>query len=177
MSKNATKERLFEVTGRLDKTFKPKLNENTGDNMVYYFTNIWSKDQNVIDTINRYPEFKDRYSRYLSYDVNDWNAMSDQDLQNLWDEWAKDEQRIQPIGEQVTGAAQNPNMQSQDVTYTDNTYKVIAPILRRVRTVDQFPLAFKGWFSSLGYNPQASPLTVATAKLMVEKVMRELGYK
>ena len=27
MSKHATKERLFEVTGRLDKTFKPKLNE------------------------------------------------------------------------------------------------------------------------------------------------------
>jgi hypothetical protein len=31
MSKRATKERLFEVTGRLDKTFKPKLNENIFD--------------------------------------------------------------------------------------------------------------------------------------------------
>jgi len=176
MKKNATKERLFEVTGRLDKTFKPKLNESTGEEMIKYFTNIWSKDQNVIDTINRYPEFKDRYSRYLSYDVNDWNAMSDEDLQNLWDEWAKDEKRIQPIREQTPAAGYGTQTQVQ-AQYVDQTYKPIAPTLKRIRTVDQFPLAFKGWFSSLGYDPQASPLTIPQVRIAVENVMRELGYK
>jgi hypothetical protein len=115
MKNNSTKERLFEVTGRLDKTFKP-LNEE------------------VI------PE------------------------------------------QQVTAAAQTTNVQQTDMSspqtqYADSTYKMIAPVLKRIRTVDQFPAAFKSWFSSLGYKPQASPLTIAQVRLDIEQVMRELGYK
>jgi len=40
MSKYATKERLFEITGRLDKTFKPKLNEVSYANNVDEFKNL-----------------------------------------------------------------------------------------------------------------------------------------
>ena len=114
MKSNCTKERLFEITGRLDKTFKP-INEEI-------------------------------------------------------------------VPEEVTAAAQTTNVQQTDMPtpetqYADDTYKMIAPTLQRIRTVDQFPMAFKGWFSALGYKPQASPLTIAQVRIDVEQVMRELGYK
>ena len=114
MKNNSTKERLFEITGKLDKTFKLILNEEI-------------------------------------------------------------------VPEQVT-AAQSTNIQQTDMSspttqYADSTYKMIAPALKRIRTVDQFPMAFKGWFSALGYNPHASPLTITQVRLDIEQVMRELGYK
>ena len=40
MSKHATKERLFEVTARLDKTFKPRLNEVSYANNIEEFKNL-----------------------------------------------------------------------------------------------------------------------------------------
>ena len=110
MKKNATKERLFEVTSRLDKTFKKELG--------------------------------------LSEQVSG--------------------------AQQPLAAQQANNMQSPSTQYADDTYKMIAPALKRIRTVDQFPMAFKGWFAALGYNPQSSPLTIAQVRIDVEEAMREL---
>lgn len=109
MKKNDTKERLFEVTGRLDKTFNP-INETL-------------------------------------------------------------------VPEQAPAAGYGTQQQQPDVAYADQTYKMIAPALKRIRTVQQFPVAFKGWFAALGYNPQSSPLTIAQARIAVENAMKELGYK
>ena len=160
MKNNNTKERLFEVTGKLDKTFKPKLNED-------------------IDWGNIAKE---------KYGVQNWDTMNDIDKESLikqmektaeHDTWVKKEFGLP---EQVTAAAQTTNVQQTDMStpqtqYADQTYKMIAPALQRIRTVDQFPAAFKGWFSALGYKPQASPLTIAQVRIDVEQVMRELGYK
>lgn len=118
MKNNSTKERLFEITGKLDKTFKP-INEEIVPEQV-------------------------TAAQQTTYGAT-------------------------PVGQS--------NMQSPDTQYADNTYKMIAPALKRIRTVDQFPMAFKGWFSALGYNPQASPLTIAQVRIDVEQVMKELGYK
>ena len=115
MKNNSTKERLFEVTGKLDKSFKPISRE------------IIPEQQTTVG----------------------YGA--------------------QPVVQS--------NMQSPITQYADNTYKMIAPALKRIRTVDQFPMAFKGWFSALGYTPHASPLTIAQVRIDVEQVMKELGYK
>jgi hypothetical protein len=118
MKKNATKERLFEVITRLDKTFKPVLNEEILPEQVVTAAKIGAP-----------------------------------------------------------AVAGQPQAQSPDVQYADDTYKMIAPTLQRIRTIDQFPEAFKGWFSSLGYKPQLSNITVTQVRIDVEQVMRELGYK
>ena len=115
MKKNATKERLFEVIAKLDKTFKLVLNEEI------------------------LPE--------------------------------------EVTAAQTTIAGQSQMSQSPDVQYADQTYKMIAPTLQRIRTIDQFPAAFKGWFSMLGYKPQTSNITITQIRIDVEQVMRELGYK
>jgi hypothetical protein len=78
---------------------------------------------------------------------------------------------------QTTIAGQSAMTQSPDVQYADQTYKMIAPTLQRIRTIDQFPAAFKGWFSMLGYKPQTSNITITQVRIDVEQVMRELGYK
>lgn len=160
MKNNSTKERLFEVTGKLDKTFKPKLNEDID----------W-----------------DRIAKE-KYGIQNWDTLSNVDKENIikqmnqsseQDAWVKKEFGLP---EQVTAASQSyggqqANMQSPDTQYADSTYKMIAPALKRIRTVDKFPMAFKGWFTALGYNPQASPLTIAQVRIDVEEVMKELGYK
>ena len=111
--------------------------------------------------------------------------MKKNDKERLFEVTGRLDKTFKPINEQVTAAAQSygaqpvaqSNMQSPDTQYADQTYKMIAPALKRIRTVDQFPMAFKGWFSALGYNPQASPLTIAQVRIDVEQVMKELGYK
>jgi hypothetical protein len=186
-----SKQRLFEVMQRVAPNFTGKAlneDENTRQNMINYFNNIWSKDESAINMINRYPEFKDRYSRYLSYNINDWNAMSEEDLQNLWDEWAKDANRIQPISNNnkdlqeiapvvATSTATQQYGQQPDVKYVDSTYKTIAPALKQINTPEKFAGAFQGWFQYLGYTPQSDNITIQRVKMDVENVMKQLGYK
>jgi hypothetical protein len=107
--------------------------------------------------------------------------MKKSNKERLFEVTGRLDKTFKPINEEVT-AAQTTNVQQTDMStpqtqYADQTYKMIAPALQRIRTVDQFPAAFKGWFSALGYKPQASPLTIAQVRLDVEQVMRELGYK
>ncbi|MFA5207261.1 MAG: hypothetical protein WC428_01025 [Candidatus Paceibacterota bacterium] len=220
MKNNSTKERLFEVIGRLDKTFKPiedktiattyqlvtpesaeagdfsdqgwvnqegesmlpnkyeieegitvvdkavkflKDNGGTEPSSSQFHVGVW---YSTPDPDRDYKYIQTGEEKYYSYHLKGFTLEEEAEI------YKKIQEKEKIIPEQQTNM-----QQSQDVTYTDNTYKVIAPILRRVRTVDQFPLAFKGWFSSLGYNPQSSPLTIAQARIMVEQVMRELGYK
>jgi len=255
MKNNATKERLFEIIGRLDKTFKPKLNESP--------MNVVTNDAGEpIGTEEQPDNFESQEDDYQNdrpqqrkgignFNHIDWQMLHEQliintelqaahktsdgnlmtanagdftddegmlssDELNLLEEydlvyihdglpiieneqykdlnvfkakaqeiWNKELQSYNLAGghKQVhettaqTTNIQQTDMQSPQTQYADSTYKMIAPTLQRIRTVDQFPMAFKGWFSTLGYKPQSSPLTIAQVRLDVEQVMRELGYK
>jgi hypothetical protein len=89
MKNQNIKQRLFEVMGKIDKSFKPKL--------VDYFSDMWAKDKFVIQLINAIPELRDKYSKYLNLDINGWNSLSDDELKHLWDEWNVDSSRINEI--------------------------------------------------------------------------------
>jgi len=47
----------------------------------------------------------------------------------------------------------------------------------RIDTPVEFEDAFKVWFSSTGFHPEKSNLTISQAQVFVKKVMQELGYK
>jgi hypothetical protein len=173
MKNNGTKERLFEITGKLDKTFNPNpfdrftIQVNRPD---YQGTIKRNRDGWMLYDVTNSPEEAGPFGTLESlidyYDI-DKSQMTGDYVKNL--------------PEAVT-AAQTTNIQQTDMStpqtqYADSTYKMIAPTLQRIRTVDQFPMAFKGWFSALGYKPQSSPLTIAQVRIDVEQVMRELGYK
>jgi hypothetical protein len=173
MKNNSTKERLFEVTGKLDKTFNPNpfdrftIQVNKPD-----YQGIIKRDRNgwMLYDITNSPEEAGPFATLESlidyYDIEKSQLTGDY---------------VKNLPEQVTAAQstniQQTNMSSPTTQYADSTYKMIAPALKRIRTVDQFPMAFKGWFSALGYNPHASPLTITQVRLDIEQVMRELGYK
>lgn len=52
MKKNG-KQRLFEVMGRLDKTFKKNLNENVGNKKTFTL-NLWGEDDEVFFELDNY---------------------------------------------------------------------------------------------------------------------------
>jgi hypothetical protein len=87
-----TKERLFEVMGRLDKTFKPKLNESL--NLTQYFSNMWSKNDYVIAAIKNNHNLMDKYGKYLVYSPEQWDMVTDEELRNLWKSWTMDSNNL-----------------------------------------------------------------------------------
>jgi hypothetical protein len=240
MKKNATKERLFEVIARLDKTFKPVLNEEVlpaEDKKIVTTYQIvtpesaeqgdfadqgWENEEGESMLPDQYDEgitAVDKAVKFLQdnggsepsssqFNYGVWYSTPDSDHNNdyftkgiekyysfhLKGFTPEEEKAIfdkmkggKNLPEQVVGATQTTGQpavagqpavsQSPDVQYADQTYKMIAPTLQRIRTIDQFPAAFKGWFSSLGYSPQTSSITVSQIRIYVENVMRELGYK
>jgi len=235
MKKNATKERLFEVTARLDKTFKPVLNEEVlpaedkrittsyqtvtpesaeqGD----FADQGWENEEGESMLADQYDTEEgitavDKAVKFLKdnggnepsssqFNTGVWYSTPDPDHNNnyftkgeekyysfhlkgftpeeekaIFDKM-KNNVREEVTAAQTTIAGQSAMSQSPDVQYADQTYKMIAPTLQRIRTIDQFPAAFKGWFSMLGYKPQTSNITITQVRIDVEQVMRELGYK
>ena len=84
-------------------------------------------------------------------------------------------QEIAPIAANSTATQQYG--QQPDVTYADSTYKTIAPALKQINSPEKFAGAFKGWFQYLGFTPQAGNMTIQRARMDVENVLKELGYK
>jgi hypothetical protein len=242
MKKNATKERLFEVTARLDKTFIPKLNEEvlpTEDKKITtsyqtvtpesaeqgdFADQGWENEEGEsmipdqydaedgVTAVDKAVKFlKDnggnepsssQFNTGVSYSTPDPDHNDDYFTKGIEKYYSfhlkgftpEEEKAIfdkmktgRNLPEQAVGATQTTGQpavagqpavsQSPDVQYADQTYKMIAPTLQRIRTIDQFPAAFKGWFSMLGYSPQTSSITVSQIRIYVENVMRELGYK
>lgn len=60
-----------------------------------YFQKTWSTDDRVVIAVENDPYLKDKYRKYLNPEF-DWYSMSEQDLLNLWDEWAQDERSGKP---------------------------------------------------------------------------------
>jgi hypothetical protein len=80
-------------------------------------------------------------------------------------------QEDQPNSTQTTTGAQ------QTQQYADNKYKMIAPQLKLVNTVEKFAPAFQGWFQYLGYSPHQGNISIQRVRQDVEMVMKQLGYK
>ena len=70
---------------------------STQENLVDYFKNMWSKSEMTRDLVFNTNELFDKYKDYFEYTPEQWDAMSEPDLRTLWDEWSKDEQRIQDL--------------------------------------------------------------------------------
>lgn len=47
----------------------------------------------------------------------------------------------------------------------------------RINTAQEFPEAFKSWFSGLGYTPKNGAVNTANVLRAVSKAMKELGYR
>ena len=80
-------------------------------------------------------------------------------------------QEIAPVTAQPTSGTQ------QTQQYSSELYKMIAPQLKMVNTMDKFAPAFKGWFEYLGYSPKEANIDIQRVRMDVEEVMKELGYK
>lgn len=90
------KQRLFEVMQKVDNSFKPILNENSDDtrnSLINYLANIWSKDKYLLNKINSIPELKNKYYKYLNLDINGWNMLSDDELRQIYNNWAIDSEK------------------------------------------------------------------------------------
>ena len=48
---------------------------------------------------------------------------------------------------------------------------------QRINTAQEFPDAFKSWFSGLGYSPKNGAVNTANVLRAVTKAMKELGYR
>lgn len=80
--------RTLNTLNKLDKNAYI-LNEDK-ENLVDYFANTWSKDQNTVDTINGSHYLKNKYALYLNYSEDEWNMMSEEDLLKIWNAWDVD---------------------------------------------------------------------------------------
>ena len=80
-------------------------------------------------------------------------------------------QEIAPVTTQSTPGAQ------QTQQYSSELYKMIAPQLKMVNTIDKFAPAFKGWFEYLGYSPKEANIDIQRVRMDVEAVLKQLGYK
>jgi hypothetical protein len=80
-------------------------------------------------------------------------------------------EEIAPIAPTPTAGAQ------QTQQYASGSYKIMANQLKLVNTIDKFAPAFKDWFQYLGYSPQAGNMTVQRARMDVEAILKQLGYK
>lgn len=74
---------------RLDKTFKPVLNENY-DQLLDYFQNMWSKSEEVKKLILSNDYLRNKYVQYVD-PAFDWTALGEDELRRIWDEWSVDE--------------------------------------------------------------------------------------
>lgn len=54
-----------------------------------YFYKIWSNDIYTINLINSCSKLKQKYNKYLTFSLKEWNKLTKNELQNLWDEWKK----------------------------------------------------------------------------------------
>lgn len=88
-----SKQRLFEVMGRLDKTFKPKLNESPENNqeeydeLVGFMMEWWSKKEDNIRTLNSSKYLRDTFGKYFQYTENDWRRLSYDEIKNIGTQW------------------------------------------------------------------------------------------
>ena len=72
--KKDSRTRLYEVMERLDKTFKPVLNENY-DQLLDYFMNMWSTSEEVKKLILSNDYLTSKYAQYVD-PAFDWTALS-----------------------------------------------------------------------------------------------------
>jgi len=84
-----SKQRLFEVMGKVDETFKPRLFESR-DYLLDYFKTMWSTSEEVKRLINSSGYLLKKYGQYID-PAFDWDALSDEQLKWVWDEWSVDE--------------------------------------------------------------------------------------
>ena len=125
--KKDSKQRLFEVTARLDKTFKPRLDENKlspqhlsklnemGSQLTLnqYFKTIWSKDSRLIDQIINDPKLFQKYGEYLKYDDNQWDSADFNELTQLWNSWNEDN---------------NTGLREDDKQVNDEFFEITSPV-------------------------------------------------
>jgi len=93
--KKDSRTRLHEVMQRLDKTFKPVLNENY-DQLLDYFQNMWSKSEEVQRLINGNSYLKNKYGQYINPGF-EWSALGEDELKLIWNEWNVDEDVLSKI--------------------------------------------------------------------------------
>lgn len=91
--KKDSRTRLHEVMGRLDKTFKPALNESY-DQLLDYFMNMWSKSEEVKKLIFSNDYLTNKYGQYIDPAFN-WSALGEAELKQIWDSWAVDDDLLQ----------------------------------------------------------------------------------
>lgn len=75
---------------RLRKIINEEILAERNEALLDYFINTWSKDQNTIDVIKGRPYLQNKYGHYLTYGPDEWNAMSDEDLLQIWNAWDVD---------------------------------------------------------------------------------------
>jgi len=66
------------------------LNENNQQALADYFSDMWSKDANVINQIKSSNFLKNKYGSYLTYTDEEWHSMSYEDLLKIWNAWDVD---------------------------------------------------------------------------------------
>ena len=78
---------------RLDKTFKPVLNEDYNQ-MLDYFVNTWSQSKEVQRVIISNSYLKNKYGQYID-PTFDWSVLDEDELSRIWNEWSVDEDNLQ----------------------------------------------------------------------------------
>lgn len=93
--KKDSRTRLHEVMQRLDKTFKPVLNEDYNQ-LLDYFQNMWSTSEEVKKRIFGNSYLFKKYSQYIN-PAFDWSGMNEEQLRLLWKEWSVDDESLNKL--------------------------------------------------------------------------------
>jgi hypothetical protein len=58
-------------------------------NMIDWLCNVWAKDPAVNYVVVPYPELAEAfyYPGYMGFQLADWEALSDEQLENIWNAW------------------------------------------------------------------------------------------
>jgi len=92
------KQRLFEVMGHINKTFKPKLNEDFGiEEDIDYLVNGWAKNEKTVNLLNSSSYLKNKYEKYLSLSIEEWFAMGEAKIKNFMEEWYVDKNVVNKL--------------------------------------------------------------------------------
>ena len=80
----------------------------------------------------------------------------------------------------VVNPVSNVNKPPADVQALNKAVTSATSVTRagtRINTAQEFPDAFKSWFSTLGYTPKNGAVNTTNVLRAVSKAMKELGYR
>jgi len=100
--KTNSRQRLFEVMGKVDSSFRQRLIESDDvDDMRDYLMNAWSKKSEVIEVINGSKYLTQKYGKYLQFGENDWRQLSPEELTTINNNWYVDYQNVKNLNRGV----------------------------------------------------------------------------